>query len=459
MLLRRRKLTPLAFAGVNFYVLKAAIATAVAAVLPLLPQTNALLGGAGEWVLITTVVIASMGPTLGGVISRGVNRGVGTLAAALLAVPLNLLLSLAPREVTLACLPIAVLLVTTVAYSLLLQARTSVAYSEWEYALTLFNLTFCMLLMVNHKEGVMSSAARVGTILCGALLALVAAAMWPYLASDRLAVEAAVALNEAGNLVHFSASKFTRACGKHALRQDESAPTAEVGDAGEAAASSAPQFGSEEEEASASAAVQDARKKLAAARSNVKKNIAFARWEPRRGPTAGAKTHVDPQNDVGFVAAGREAGDTGRIFRAVAAAVMHWIRGGELKPLLASYTRLEKEMELFEQAAASLDALGVSGAQVPPLSCMRSLDRSSVLSPLELPTETLKMGDQPRRAEVPLSAPLRHLAGALREALQAAGSAIGMLPLLVRREAPRLLAAQAPNVCDGEAHARGKFNY
>lgn len=477
---RHRRPQSLAFAGVRFYALKAGIATALASAIAITPATARLMGDSGDWVVITVTVVCSMGPTLGGVVSRGVNRGVGTLVAVLLAVPINALAELGGALVSQVLIPPVILLVTCASYYLINRARS--AASDWEYALVLFNLSFCMLLHVNYRLGLESSLYRIGTILLGALLALLAAGAWPDLASDRLDLEAAAALQEAGKLVSLSAAKFTRA--------DSGDDGSEARASGKGAPADAPLETAAAE--GASAAVASSRLLLTSLRANVHKHLGFAKWEPRRGAGRGAQERGSKRGDShaetaataerkGALAAAPAAVDgaarAGRrdpccsagALRGAAAAVSSWLAGGTSDPLLRSYARFEQALADFASAAASLDALGVSAAQEPPLSPLaspassprRGQVQSSSMQGAQ-PGEARELPPAPERAAsrarrpvvVPLSAPIRELAAALEGALVDAGAAVGTVPQLIWLQPARLLGAQAPRVCEGEAHAR-----
>lgn len=542
---RRRRTQGLAFAGVSFYVLKAGVATAIASALAIMPYTADLMGGSGDWIVITVTVVCAMGPTLGGVVSRGVNRGVGTLVAVILAVPINMLTGLGDPLVGYIVIPTTILLVTICSYYLINRARS--AASEWEYALVLFNLSFCMLLHVNHRLGITTSLYRIGTILLGALLALLAAGAWPYLASDRLDCEAAAALEEAGKLVRLSAVKFTIASGdggallgyaRRAEQRDggkgerggcaysEVRVAAESPHAGaQQQLSGARDLGAEpsaqpppsppplrtfQSIADASAAVASSHHRLKTLRANVRKNIAFAKWEPRRGArrhqgakrqgqagqgatehavgsleaapeaielgganvaaaSAAAQTRGATRFAGSFGAGGGSAapgggGSARRGCAALASRATLWLAGGALSPLLESYGKFEKALEDFEHAAASLDALGVSAAQESPLSPLASPSRESARAsgdenaPFGGGAGTAELSGSTARsrgpAVVPLGVPIRALAFALDDALLGAAAAVGTIPRLIRLQPVRLLGAHAPRVCESEAHRR-----
>ena len=361
---------------VKKYALKAGFATALASALALTPATAALMGGSGEWVVITVTVVCSMGPTLGGVVARSVNRGVGTLVAVLLAVPISLLGSrasaLASQLIALVIVP-SILLVTASTYWAMFRLRA--AKSEWEYSAVLFNLSFCMLLHANHRDGVAASLYRAGTIVLGGLLALLAAGVWPYLASDRLDAEAAAALAEAARLVRLSAAKFTAAHG-------DGGAGGLFGELTERAPAAAPAS-----DVDASSAVVRSRQQLTALCANMRHSMAFARWEPRR---AGLLRSPPRQCEAQIASAPVGADDAvaseparchgGRLvvrarrrrlacaLRSVGDGLARCLAGGSPGPILESYARFETALADFATAAASLDALGVSATQPAPLS-------------------------------------------------------------------------------------------
>jgi hypothetical protein len=205
--------------GKKVYALKSGFAAGLATAVALTPSFDRIFNGYQAWVIFGVVAILAVGPTLGALISRGLNVIVGTLLGAGLSVPIAVLTSaLSPTE-RMVVLVLTSSIGTSCAFGAIQYVRTVPKLALWEYSLASFALAFAMLLLINAMDhSARTSAIRAGTIALGLLFASVTAAIFPMYAADALQSELGESLRSAAQLVKLVVSHFVQGTQLHAFR-------------------------------------------------------------------------------------------------------------------------------------------------------------------------------------------------------------------------------------------------
>ena len=149
-----------------FLCIKVGLAVMFSSFLVLIDEADHYTEGFGPWAVITTIVI--MQPTLGATLSKGIQRLIGTVFAAVAG-------SIGGYGVR-TCLPehlafyaIAVLLCSVTA--LLNFISTAPERKDWQYMFVIAALTFDFLALRSYHEAPLTSLHRVAMIVAGGLIA------------------------------------------------------------------------------------------------------------------------------------------------------------------------------------------------------------------------------------------------------------------------------------------------
>jgi len=190
------------------YAAKAGIAAGAAAWMALGPLTHHVSRGHHAWVLLGALTVLAAGPTLGGLISRGLSVLAGAALGAALTVPLAMAASLVDEATRAQLVGVVVALVT--AGGFLAVKGGSRVLGAWEYAAAACVLAFDMTAILNALDSSLHmSVARACSASIGLVLAAAAAVVVPHYARDDLQAEVVTSLREAARLIPLVVNHFT----------------------------------------------------------------------------------------------------------------------------------------------------------------------------------------------------------------------------------------------------------